>query len=220
MRRILLLVLIVSSFSAHAQKKYEDRLINGYHDGGYLTLNVLSLGDLRLPTIQPGFEYKINNRLGLEAAVGLPVKYDSRLRQTDTTFFHYYKLRSTARYYIYHHRGYLGFELYYTHSHYSEYRYEYSDKNFQNYHSDYAESRRSVYGFDLKYAWIFRIGRKLFVETFAGMGPRFVTVGLQSNVNPVPIQPRGGIPFGIQRDRLGTKTDLYTTLGLQFVYRL
>lgn len=219
--RFILLALSILALSASAQKKYADRKINGYHDGAYLTLNVLSLADLGLPTIQPGMEYKLNDRWGIEGAFGIPLNYGLRKARNDSTYTHFYKLRGTLRYYIYYHTGYLGFETFYTHAKYTQYDYGYSDKNNQYYRSDFAQVNRAVYGFDFKYAWIFRIGRKLFIETFAGLGPRFVTVSLPINKNPTPTSMiRGGELSVIHLDQVGTRNDAYFTLGLQFVYRL
>ena len=221
MRIIFLVAIFTFALSVSAQKKYNDRKINGYHNGGYLTLNVLSLGDFWLPTIQPGFEYKINERLGVEVAAGLPVKYETWLKKTDSTYYNYYKLRGTLRYYVFHNTGYLGFETYFTHSHYTTYGYSYSDQVGQRYVSHFAETRRTVVGFDAKYAWIFRIGKKLYVENFIGFGPRIVTVHLPVNINPVMRDPpKDGFIIHTQQDQPGTKTDAFFTMGLQLVYRL
>ena len=208
-------------FVTTAQEKFSDRRINGYANGGYGLLNILSLADIGLPTIQPGFAYKINKRLGIEVAFGIPVKYLNWVQTTDSTYHRYYKLRTTLRYYIYQNRGYLGFETFYTHSHYTTYHYRYSNKNSgETIYSDFAESIKSIIALDLKYAWIFRISEKFYVENFIGVGIRFVKLDLPVNINPITYG--GGLRDGlhIRGDVLGSKVDPHLTFGLQLAYRL
>lgn len=59
--------------------------------------------------------------MGFEFAFGIPIKNIWAKRQTDSTFYHLYKLRATAKHYTAK-NFYIGFEIFFIHNRYKSVR--------------------------------------------------------------------------------------------------
>jgi hypothetical protein len=219
MKIIFLLILFSVSFNAVSQKSFKTWKYNIIDKGSYLKLNALSIADLSLPTIQPGYEYKFSDRLGAEIAIGIPLGFIGK-RKTDSTFFKYYKLRSTLKYYTNRKDKYFGFEIFYTHAKYSRYYNSYYlGKKGPRYISDYTISKKSVFGCDVKTGKNFLLSNKMFLESFVGIGIRFVNINLPVNINPKK-QEYYNNHFLQIIDIVGAKITPHITFGLQLSYKL
>ncbi len=218
MRIFFFVVFFYVHLSSNAQNVFKTFLPAAYDKGSYLKLNVLSLADFGLPTIQPGYEYKLNDRLGFEIAFGIPLRVVGK-SHTDSTYYNFYKIRGTLKYYTGKKNGYIGFESFYTHAHYNRYNNTYLLGKYRGrYISDYTVSKKSVVGFDVKAGKSFEIANKLYLENFIGVGMRFVTIKLPENINPREYNTRG---FAFQiLDVVGLKITPHLTFGLQLVYQL
>jgi hypothetical protein len=221
MRRILPLLLSIIVFPAAAQKYFNRLGIIKDADsknGLYLKLNVLSVADIGLPTFQPGLEYKINQRFGLELAIGIPLNNVWSKRQTDSTFYRFYKIRTTAKYYTAQ-NFYFGLETFYVYSRYNIYYGRYMLQNKGYYTSDYTVNNKRVLGFDIKYGKAITLGNKWYIENFIGAGFRIVTLSQPVNINPTSsFLPNHG--FFTFYDVVGTKYTPHLTCGLLLVYKL
>ena len=177
------------------------------------------MADLNLPTIQPGYEYKFNNRIGAEMSVGIPLKFINRNGHlTDTTFYNFYKLRAGLNYYFLKNSGCIELEGFFSHVHFSDYNYNYQlGKNGAGYFSDFVIGKKNVGGIDIKLKKTFAMGKKFYMEGFFGLGVRLVNISLPVNVNPTPYEP--SLRFGVYNVD-GAKTTPHITMGLQFIYNL
>lgn len=220
MKRIFSLLLTFIFLSSSAQVFYKNKKILQrayYENGWYAKLNVLSMADLVLPTIQPGLEYKMSENFGIEFAVGIPLNNLWSKRQTDTTFYHFYKFRATAKYYTTK-NFYIGFETFFVHNHYNRYYGTYYIPNEGYYTSDYRVANKNVLGFDIKYGKAIFLGSQWYLESFLGAGLRMVTTKLPLNKNPNPSGPPN-YSFSFT-EIIGTKYTPHLTYGLVVVYKL
>ena len=94
----LLLALLLCHTIAFTQTLKEKR--NAFPDKGSLfaKLNVTSLLDPRLPTIQPGIEYRFSKNMSGEFAVGIPVRLWGYTRQTGGIYNKYYKIKAALKF--------------------------------------------------------------------------------------------------------------------------
>jgi len=220
MRYGFLLLLLLIKFNGFSQKDVQKYFPDDLDKGSYLKLNFLSIADLALPTIQPGYEYKFSDKLGLEMAVGIPIQWIGH-RKTDSTFFSYYKVRSTLKYYV-RDKFYIGLEGFFTHAHYNrQYFYYDLQKNggLIRYSSDYAVAQKNVVGFDFKFGKISSLGKNLYLENFAGFGGRFVHIKLLENINPHEVTYYRSYAFQTF-DVVGLKITPHLTFGIQLCYNL
>ncbi len=218
MKVFFLCLLLIISLTALSQKNIDKKFPEDFGKGNYININLLSIFDTGLPTIQPGYEYKFNKKLGLEIAVGIPFPWIGN-RTPDSTFYEYYKIRSTFKYYI----GkffFIGLESFYTRAHYSRYYYNYYlGKYGSRYSSDFSIIRKSVIGFDFKTGVVLPLGKKIYVGNFTGLGIRFVNIKLPVNMNPRALNYYSSYAFQIL-DIVGTKITPHLTFGLQVTYKL
>lgn len=214
----LLLTFIVLPSCAQVFFKHKKIVQRAYYENGfYARLNVLSVADIALPTVQPGIEYKVNDRWGFEFAFGIPLNNLWTKRETDTTFYHFYKLRATAKYYTTN-NFYIGFETFFVHNRYSRFNERYIIPYDGYYTSDYTVTNKNVVGFDLKYGKAISLGRDWYLENFIGLGLRIVNTKLPVNINQRPSgQPNYAFAF---LDEIGTKYTPHLTYGLLIVYKL
>lgn len=219
MRMIFFLLIFNITFShAFSQKEIKTSSSFHYGNGSYVNLNVVSLLDVKLPTIQPGYEYKFNDRLGLEVAIGIPVAGRGD-RKTDSTYHNFYKIRSSLKYYI-KKDFFIGPEVFYTREHYARYdEVYYLGKTGGAYSSDYTVNKKAVVGIDFKAGFDIELGKKMYLEYFSGAGFRFVTIKLPVNINPHPLAYYPHTAYQ-SVDIVGTKTTPHLTVGFKLVYKL
>ena len=118
--------------------------------GLYLKINTFSFLDPAYPTFQFGFEKRINLTNGVEASVGLPLKIKKTLRNTDSTYVHFYKLKGEVKFFS--NRKplhYFGLELFYTYVSYSAFHARFTRKR-EAFIADYAEFKKLIGGFAIK----------------------------------------------------------------------
>ena len=158
--------------------------------GWYLKLNTFSFLDPTYPTFQFGLEKRISLRHGIELSVGLPLKIKKSLKDTDSTYVHFYKIKSEIRFFSNKKPlHYFGLELFFTHVSYDNFNARFTREK-EAYIADYAEFEKLIFGLAIKPGFLSRSKKtgKISGDFSVGLGIRF----RQSNVNDqnsIPYSP-------------------------------
>jgi len=191
-----------------------------YADAKWIAkINLLSWLDPTTPALQPGIEYQLNKRSSIEFTIGIPTKTWQELKNTDSTYNKYFKLKAEIKYFPGDKRSfYIGPELSYISRKKSKFNDSFEGDDGKDYSYDYARLDKSVVAMAFKIGFVLPSAsnsRWLF-DTWFGAGPRFVF----TNVDAVNTQPGGrGFMFW-KSDREGSTTAVHVTLGLKLGYIL
>lgn len=181
-------------------------------------INLLSLMDPEAPTIQTGVEFAISKRVSAEVTYGIPVPIHGNVRNTDTTYYRYYKFRAEMRFFPFERKAwYFAPEITYTSKEYSKFDGSYYSKDDGRYEYDFAEIDKSIIAGACKIGYVspFRRNNRLILDVFFGFGPRFNRM----KIKPVNAQQGGfGWMTFFTNDREGTTTAVHATMGIKIGY--
>ena len=180
-------------------------------------INTLSWLDPGTPTLQPGIEYRLNKRTSLEFTIGIPTKTYDELKNTDSTYNRYFKLKAEMKYFPGEKRSfYLGPEGTYVRRKRSKFDGTLIGDDGKTYGYDYAETEKSIFALAFKIGFLlpFQRNSPWLFDTWFGAGPRFMYM----NADVVNRQLGGHGPLFWQSDREGFTTSIHVTFGLKIGY--
>lgn len=219
-------LLLLWCFSAAAQtetksktNKRQSRALIPYEARLAAKVNFISLLDPETPTIQPGMEIRFNNRMSGEFSVGIPVRIHSDVRQTDSTYNRYFKIRAELRLFPFDRKNfYFAPEIAYISKERSRYDGSYRGKDGKDYGYDYAEIDKSIIAGAFKFGitvpvrknpnWVF--------DWFMGVGPRFANTTIKVR----NLQPDRAAWMLFNSDRDGSTGGVHFTTGVKIGYIL
>jgi hypothetical protein len=139
----------------------------------YAKLNIISLADPRLPTIQPGIEYRFSKNMSGELTVGLPVRLWGYTKQLNGVYNKYYKVKAELKFAVPGKSFYIGPEVFYTNLDRNRYNGGFRGKNRQAFKYDYAEIKKTMVGAAFKIGRAFRLSDNWHIDGFLAAGVRW-----------------------------------------------
>ena len=202
-----------------AQARVRDSIALLPHSQGRMSakLNLFNLFDPEAPTIQPGIEWRFSKRLSGEFGVGIPTRIHGNVRNTDSTYNRYYKLKLELRYFPLERRSfYLAPELTYISKERSKYNGTFIAKDGDVYRYDFAETDKSIFAFVIKAGLVapLRKNHRWFFDAFFGAGPRFINF----KVKALNMEPGFRGWFELVPDHEGTSTRVHISAAVKVGY--
>ena len=192
------------------------RLANGY----WLKINVLSFYDPGAPTIQIGVERKFNPRNSIEMTVGIPIKIKKNLKNTDSTYVRYYKIKAEVKFFSAKKPlHYLAPDLFYTKFSFNQYAAIFI-RDGAEYVADYAEFRKSIFGAALKSGYLVKNKKtgKINSDFSAGVGIRLLNTQID-DINSVPFDHHHH-PWSSMHPKEGWKITPHFSLAIKVYFKL
>lgn len=177
---LLLALLLQLTMVAQKRNPKDGKITSRYFNGTlFAKVNFASLLDAKSVTIQPGLEYRINKKMSVEFAVGIPVAAISERPPSDSTYHKYFKLRGELHFFPKSRFFYIGPEILFMHKEQSNYAGRLRLNDGHHYDYSYAEIKKNVYALGLKIGKIFPLSEKLNIEGSFSLGPRFVDLEVE-----------------------------------------
>jgi len=188
---LILFFILVATLALSAQRKQiraKPEITSSDLKGWYLKVNPISLLDPITPTFQFGIENRVSQKIGVETSMGPAVKYQKDLKNTDSTFSKYYKLKAELKFY--HAKNllrYFSIESFYTHYKRSRF-YQPFIRDGIEYQAEFAVINKSIPGVTIKYGILqtSRKTKKVNGEVSMGLGMRLRNTKIH-DINSVDI---------------------------------
>ena len=214
----LLAMVVCCSVSAQKRNPKDRQITSRYFNGTlFAKVNFASLLDPKSPTLQVGLEYRINEKLSAEFAVGIPIVAIAQHTVTDSTYHNYYKLRAELHFFPKGRFFYIGPELLFMRKQQSKYSGNVRLKDAHDYNYTYAELEKMVFAFGIKVGMIVPLSEKLNIEGSFSLGPRIVNV----KIDPVGLERRTGLFSGwVWPEKEGTTVGIHQAYGAKLSYTI
>ena len=180
-------------------------------------VNFLSILDPEAPTIQPSVEIAFSKRVSAEFAFGIPVKIHGNVRNTDSTYYRYYKFKAEIRYFPSKRKDFfIGPEISYISKERSDFNDFFYARDGHTYEYDFAEIDKSIVALAFKVGVVtpFRKNNRWLLEISAGAGTRFIHM----KINTVNRRPGGPRFFPITSDYEGSRNAVHGTMAIKIGY--